>query len=366
MARSQLAQPYLSLDEYRRLFNVPPWAFNGVENPNENRRACDHYWSQWERDDLALALDSAEEMMAEQLKFYINARYLIDYDLPWQNPVQLKYGHVLGAGVRARDEVTPSASDFTTDPATITVPSASFTGGMSEIVVIEDSTGLEIEPDSVATVGANYVISIGQYKLVEWDDLEDQSDTIDYDATFPAATWLKLADLTVYREYRDTDTQAEIVFGPSCNCWCAGVACTGSEYTGCAFVLDRTVGLVRVNRATLSSGTWSCDQSAICGCYEGDKVTVYYRAGAITERIWQRPSNTVIPNWRRVVWNLAHSQMGAQPCGCALFERQWREARTIPPILSVERLHCPWGLYEGAWQAYSWVTSQAHGRGIML
>jgi len=367
MARSQVAQPFLSLDEYRRLFNIPAWAFNGVENPNEDRRGCDHYWSQWERNELALALDNAEEMMAEQMKFFIGARYLIDYDLPWTNPVQLNYGHVLGGGVRGRTEVTPGASDFTTDPATITVPSASFAGGIGEIVVVEDATGLEIEPDSVATVGANYVISIGQYKLVEWDDLEDQADPIDYDAAFPAATWLKLADLTVYREYRDTDTQATITFGPACSCWCTtGEACAGSDYTGCAFVLNRTIGLVRVNRATLSSGTWSCDTSAVCGCYSGDKVTVYYRAGAVEQRIWQRPSNTVVPNWRRMVWRLAHSQMGEQPCGCALHQRQWRLDRNVPGVLTAERLNCPWGLEQGAWAAYSWVTSQAHGRGVML
>ncbi|NIQ78929.1 MAG: hypothetical protein GTN93_12745, partial [Anaerolineae bacterium] len=83
------------------------------------------------------------------MKFYLGTRYLTDHDLLWRNPVQLKFGHVLGAGVRARDAVTPSASDFTTDPATITVPSASFSGGIGEIVVVETATGLEIEPDGV-------------------------------------------------------------------------------------------------------------------------------------------------------------------------------------------------------------------------
>jgi hypothetical protein len=293
MARSEQAQPEFSLDDYRRRFNIPPWAFNGVENPNETRRGCDHYYTQWERDDLAIALNDAEEQLAERLGFYLGARYLIDYDRPWDNPLQLRYGHVVGAGVRARTEVTPSASDFTTDPATITVPSASFTGGTSEVVVIEDDTGLEIEYDEITTSGANYVISISQYKLLNWTVLEEQSTTIDYDATFPAASWLKLADVTVYRQYRDTDTQATITFGPSCNCWCAGVACTGSDYTGCVFVLNRDIGLVRINRATLSSGTWSCDQSAVCGCYEGDKVTVYYEAGTTDIPAWERGRSQV-------------------------------------------------------------------------
>jgi hypothetical protein len=355
MARSEQAQPEFSLDQYRKRFNIPPWGYNGVENPNENLRGCEHVWTQWQRDELAYALGDAEGLLAERLGFYLGERYLIDYDRVWADPLQLRYGHVLGAGVQGRAEVTPSASDFTTDPATITVPSASFSGGISEVVVIEDSTGLEIEYDEVATSGANYVISIGQYKLIEWDDLEDQSDPIAYNAAFPAATWLKLADLTVYRQYRDTDTQATITYGPSCNCWCAGEACVGTDYTGCAFVLNRDIGLVRVQRATLSAGTWSCDNSAVCGCCAGDKATVYYLAGT-----------TDVPNWQRIVWRLAHSQMGEQPCGCALQERQWRLDRHEPRVLSVERLNCPWGLTQGAWAAWNWVTDQAHGKGFML
>jgi len=355
VARSEQAQPYFSLDKYRKWFRIPAWAFNGVENPDETKKGCDHYWTQWERDDLAQALDDAEGLLATQLGFYLGARYLIDYDRMWTSPLQLRYGHVLGAGVRGRDEVTPSASDFTVDPATITVPSASFSGGTSEIVVIEDSTGLEIEYDDITTVGANYVINIGQAKLIEWDDLEEQDDTIDYDAAFPAATWLKLADLTIYRQYRDTDTQAVITYGPSCNCVCAGEACVGTDYTGCAFVLNRDIGLVRVQRATLASGTWSCDNSAVCGCCAGDKTTIYYEAGT-----------TSIPNWERAVFRLAHSQMGEQPCGCAHQERQWRLDVSALSVLTADRINCPWGSTKGAWFAYKWADNQAHGKAFML
>lgn len=355
MARSELAQPYFSLDQYRQRFNIPPWAFNGVENPNEDRPGCDHYWTQWERDELAQALDDAEGDLADELGFYIGPRYLIDYDRPWVDYLQLKYGHVVGSGVQARTEVTPSASDFTVDPATITVPAASFTNGTSEVVVIEDETGLEIEADDIATSGTDYIISISQYKLLNWTVLEDQSDTIDYDGTFPVASWLKLANLTVYRQYRDTDTQATITYGPACNCWCAGTACSGTDYTGCVFVLNRDIGLVRVNRATLSDSTWSCDNTSLSGCYSGDKVTVYYEAGT-----------TDLPGWQRAIWRLTHSQMGEQPCGCALHERQWRNDRNVPSVLTAERLNCPFGLTDGAWAAWRWVSRHAYRKGFML
>jgi len=354
MARSETAQPYLGLDQYRKLFNIPPWAFNGVENPDERRRGCDHYWTQWERDDLALALSQAEELLAERLGFYLGPRYLIDYDRPWRNPVRLLYGHVLGGGIRARAEVAPGASDFTVDPATITVPSASFPGGTSEVIVVEDETGLEIEYDEIETVGANYVISISWYKLIQWATLEGQDETLDYAAVVPALL-LGIADLTVYRQYRDTTTQATITYGPSCRCWCADSACTGTDATACVYVLNREIGTVRVNRATYAAGTWSCDNSAVCGCYEGDKVTVYYEAGTVD-----------VPGWRQAIYRLAHSRMGEQPCGCVLHERQWRQDRAVPSILTAERLNCPFGLENGAWGAYAWVMDQLLGKAFML
>ena len=71
MARSEQAQPYFSLDKYRKWFRIPAWAFNGVENPDETKKGCDHYWTQWERDDLAQALDDAEKLLATQLGFYL-------------------------------------------------------------------------------------------------------------------------------------------------------------------------------------------------------------------------------------------------------------------------------------------------------
>jgi hypothetical protein len=66
------------------------------------------------------------------------------------------------------------------------------------------------------------------------------------------------------------------------------------------------------------------------------------------------------------VYRLAHARMGEQPCGCALHERQWSLDRTVPSILTAERLNCPFGLEQGAWGSYTWVADQAHGKAFML
>jgi hypothetical protein len=359
MARSEVAQPFLSLDDYRKQMRIPICAFNGVRNPSEQLGECDDIWTQAQRDEVAQALADAESLLAQQQKFWIGARYLVDTGLVWRNPMQLKWGYIVGPGIRARDEVTPSASDFTTDPATITVPQASFSGGTSEIVVIEDSTGLEIEPDSIASSGANYVLSIDQCKLIEWDDLENQIDEITYNAAFPASTWLKLADLTVYRQYRDETTQAVITYASGCHCFCnTGDPCAGTEATGCVFVLNDTISQVRINRATESGGSWSCDFSAVCTCScNADKVQVSYLAGT--------SDDSEIGGWQKAIRSLAHTMIFSEICSCSsLFDRQLRMDTAIldDPTRAVN----PWGPMNGAWWAWNWMRAEQIGTAILL
>jgi len=145
MARSINAQPYLSLDRYRQLMGLPLCLFNGVEGSGEVFSACDHCWSQWERDMVARALAKAEDTLASYLNFYLGPRFLIDYDLPWTDPMTLRWGHILGGGIQGLTIVVPTADNFAVDPATITVNTADFPGGTSEILIVETATGLEIE-----------------------------------------------------------------------------------------------------------------------------------------------------------------------------------------------------------------------------
>lgn len=357
MARSLNAspQPYLTLDRYRTIMNLPICLFNGVENPSETVSGCDYCWPQWWRDLLAQALSDAEGTLANALTFWLGPRYLTDVGLDWKDPMTLNYGWIVGGGVRARDEVTPSASDFTTDPATITVAQASFTNGVTEVVVIEDSTGLEIVPDKIESSGANFIISIDQCKLIEWDNLEAQSTCIDYDALFPAATWLKLADLTVYREYRDDSDQATITFAPSCTCCASSPACEGTEQTGCTFVLKNEISKVRIAMADHDGSDWACAYPSICGCSHGTRLDVNYLAGT-----------TDIPGWEQAIIRLAHTYMVIKPCGCAMFDAVWNRDTNVPSTLTVERINNQFGLMDGAWWAWQWVKRNRHGTSILM
>ena len=349
MARSELAQPRLTLDRYRELMHIPVCVFNGVSNPDEPAYGCDRIWTQAMRDEVAYALSDAESILSHHLKYKLGYVYETDYDHRYTNPIVLRWGHIVGGGVRARTAVTEGAEDFTTDPATITVAQSDFPGGTSEIVIVETSTGLEITPDSITASGTNYVISIGQCKLIEWDDLEFQRDPIDYDNTFPADTWLKMADLTIYRQYRDESDQATVVYGPRCSCLFGGVACAGTQYTGCVWVVDYEISEVKVQVAEYNADdeAWTYLSLYLTGCYEGDKCNVNYLAGTTSE-----------PGYERAIRSLAHALMGFRPCGCAAVDRIWQRDSNIPERITAEQANCLFGQENGAWYAWNW--AQAH------
>ncbi len=356
MARAIGAQPLLTLDRYRILLNIPIWAYNGIDNPDETLLGCDTIWTQWQREQLAISLRQSEHQLGNKLGFTLGLEYQVDSYKPWTNPMLLEYGHVVGGGIRGRTEVTPSASDFTIVTATITVAQSDFESS-DEVVIVEDDTDLKIIPDKIKTSGTDYIISISQAKLINWDNLETQSDPIDYNAAFPAATWLKLADLTVYREYRDESEQATIVYGPYCSCICGTAACQGTSYTACIYVIRNEIGAVKVQMADYDADdeTWTCTTPTSCGCYEGDRVEMKYLAGT-----------TGIPGYEQAITRLAHSYMMLVPCGCALVDLFWERDRNIPTVLTAERINCPFGSADGAWFAWQWTRVHEHGRAFML
>jgi len=306
---------------------------------------------------VARALARAEDTLASYLNFYLGPRFLIDYDLLWTDPLTLRWGHIIGGGIQGLTEVTATGSDFTTDPATITVNMSDFPGGTSEILIEETTSGLEIVPDFINIVGTTYIININQCKLIEWEHLVGQTTAtcIEYDPTFPDATWLRLAELTIYREYLDTSSQATVTFGPSCACIYAGAACAGSDYTGCVYVINEEISKVRVSLADYAAGAWTCTCPILCGCYVGDKVIVRYRAGT-----------TNVPGWEDAVMQLAHTYMIVEPCGCTLFKLMVQQDKNVPSVLTAERINCPFGTSDGAWAAWIWVTNHMHGKAIML
>jgi len=58
--------------------------------------------------------------------------------------------------------------------------------------------------------------------------------------------------------------------------------------------------------------------------------------------------------------------MPEEPCGCEVAQRLWRRDRHVPEVLTRERINCPYGLSDGAWQAWRFTQSMKLVRGRVL
>ena len=372
----------LTLDRYREIVQpIPLWAFNGIENPNEVLSGCDRVWAQWEREELARGLCEAEALLKNHLGFSLGRVYEDDVDLEFSSPsLQVNWGYVAGGGVRGRTAVVPAAWNFTADNATITVPAASFPGGTSEVILVETATGYKIDIDDVVAAGANYTVTVSQAKLVRWPYLQGQTanapvaypaawpDTTHYLSEVAAGIWAN-AGLTVYREYRDTSSQAIIEFGPYVgaliDCWgaCGGACdtapCIGQAQTACIYVLNARNGVVRIQPATYDATTETWARATACiNCFNGIKIEAQYLAGA-----------TDLPGQDMAVVHLAHTLISFTPCGCDTARMMWDDDRysySLEEGVTGTQLACPFGRKNGAWKAWTWAQTMRLGRGGLI
>lgn len=326
MARSLVAQPFLTLDAYRRILNIPLYRFNGIDRPDEAVGGCDMCWSQWMRDQLALALYDAEMMLADALGFFIGPRYVTEPRRAFASPVKLRYGHITAIGTRKRTAIMPSSLDFDADPAEIIISDVS---DPSSIRIVENETLLEIVPDSFTVAGNTVLVRISQAKLLRWSVTSVQSSCIDYDPSLPDDTYLKPGDLTVYVETTDDTLQASVTD-------------------------DQTISAATVQI-----------EDAICGIVSLH-VSCSTSRNALINYINYLSGTTAIPGWENAIISLAHTFMSVEPCGCSLFDVRWQQDARIPPVLSVERLNCPFGQADGAWRAWKWVQQNRIGTAFIV
>ena len=63
------------------------------------------------------------------------------------------------------------------------------------------------------------------------------------------------------------------------------------------------------------------------------------------------------PQAEDAIIRLAHSKMPEEPCGCSVAQRLWKRDRSVPSLLTAERLNCPFGLSDGAWIAWKFAMA---------
>lgn len=320
-------------------------AFHGIVHPDNALYECRAIWTQAQRDDIAAYLAHAQELIEEELGYPLVPRWITNEPHLYRTPVQARWGHVISGGVKSETVIDDGAAvNAAADPATVTV--AGVTCAAENIHVYHAGTDDEIEPTDVSIVAGVLTITIPWCRLVapaHWNQTDAGILYTDH------ATWLAKA-VDVYCITNDTSTQAVLhVMASAC---CGSTPCAATDYTACILVRQSEIGSLSIQRADYASGAWTRKSA----CYTPSTLSLNYYAGLI--ELPRGAEDAII--------RLAHALMAEEPCGCDATQRLWRRDRTVPAVLTRERINCPFGMSDGAWYAWMWAQARKLRRGSVL
>lgn len=331
----------ISLARYAEIINYTDCAFFGVAHPGNANYACREIWTKYQRDDIEFHLSEAQSEIEEVISYPLSPIWIADEVHPLGSKIVTDKTNIIELGVEVIDDVgvLPAAVVLGTDPATVTIVTAlTSTDG---IKVYYPNTEVEISPSDMEITGGNLIITIPWCRLVEYDHRNNPASGLDYaDPTIYQAT------VDVKRHYNDPSEQINVVWPHGCNSACLSTSCSRYTESACGSILDPVIGEVSFQFATYSGGVWTTTRRICCGGTP-QKIEINYRAG--TQELGSIAEMAIV--------RLAHTKMSGEPCGCDIIKNMWRRDNTIPVVLSVERLECPFGVSNGAWMAWKFAGS---------
>lgn len=324
----------ISLARYAEIINYTDCAFFGVAHPDNDNYACREIWTKYQRDDLQRHLAEAEDEIEEVVGYPLSPKWITDEVHPFALKIITKKTNIIELGVEVTDDIALATAVVVADPSTVTIPTA--LTSLDGIKVYYPGTDVEISPSDMEITGGNLIITIPDCRLVEYSLRDNPVEGLPY-----ADPAIYQATVDVKQHYTDASTQISVVWPHGCNPTCSSGGCTRYTETACGVILDPEIGEVSYKFAAYSGGSWTFTNNVCC---KGNpqKVEINYRAG--TQELTSIAELAII--------RLAHSKMIGEPCGCDVIKNMWRRDNTIPVVLSVERLECPFGLSNGAWMAW--------------
>lgn len=331
----------VSLADYASLIHIDPCAFWGVYQDTLPNYACGAIWTEGERWEIALALAQAEAMIEDVVGYPLSPRWIVGRESEAENMddrwvdiarasdvILARWSHVIEPGIKAETTIASGASvHLTSDPAVVGPLTTSATKA-DEIHVYYPGTDREIEPSSVTFAGGNVTIEIPKCRLVGTSYLDNSSDGILYSTP---GIWQTTVD--VKRIYNDPSTHAIISDEEAA---INDVRSTTAQLT----VMDGQIGRLWMFPAVYADGAWSRRRVS---CPPGPYARLYYRAGI--QRL-----DTVM---KMAIIRLAHSLIPEQPCTCSVTAAYWKRDRNMPEVITRERAACPFGMSDGAWNAFN-------------
>lgn len=355
MARS-IHDTLLPLDVWANLMQIDPYTFNqwGVGFPEGSKigigTGCRDVFYQfgWQfdalsRDEIALAIQRAEDMLAKALTFYPAPKWIVQeqiqfpsrrrnhypsyglnawsmsefgsgYPHPYHAMVQTRYHKVWGGGTLARTLIGDTANltlsdsdgDGINDTFTVTIVVAAGTDAnelgvyfrAADRVPTNDAVAEQwrIRPVTVTVSGTTATIT-GHSTLLAKPVLETIVDPEPLDVTV-AGNYV--AQVTVYRVYRDTENSGSAFWELLENC--TDTPCTLEEQAICVGDRNARMGQLFIGY----------DDSECCTHWRApDKVTINYLAGEALAANGQMQ-----PEMAQYVAHLATGLLASFTCGC--------------------------------------------------
>lgn len=353
----------VSLARYAKLIRYEEAAFWGVIWDNQFVRGCDPLWSEYERMSIQNALAEAQQEIEEVLGYplcptYVTGTFTTDWrwvdqqhlNSRFWGQVMTRYPRILAAGVPAVTILEAgSAVDYEeTEGVGVIGPLATAATSPEEIKIFYPDSDRQITPSKV-TINSGYVtIEIPRYRMVRQEFLDDNGDVRYENINF------FLSAVDVKRVYTDPSTQAVFV-RPGCrNDRCAG-GCAECTQAGCIYIRDPYLGVVNVMPGVWDADALEWSSRRICGGGYSE-LRLNYLAGVT--HIDLKAEMAVI--------RLAHAKMGRPPCQCDKTGQMWQKDYDVTGAITRERVNCPFGLSNGAWNAYVWARSSASRRASIL
>lgn len=345
----------VSLARYAEICELNENAFWGI-NDGTDGGACQHIWTQKERNRIARYLAEAQEEIEQVTNYPLCPRWFADEQHPYGFPVHSKWGKVIEAGREASATIAlATAPSYVTDPAVIG-PIATTVTDEDEVHVYYPGSTREITTDEVTIAGGNVTIKIPWCRLVDPASFDNP------------ATGLAYADPTIYtpsvdvlRVYNDHSTEGGLVWPhrttSDCTCTCNACCGTCGEYAinACIYIRNTETGAMDLLPATYANAVWTAACST-CYCESPSYVRLNYKAGL----------NPITYQAEDAVIRLAHAKMPLPPCGCGLIQELWTRDRNTPEVLTAERLNCSFGLSDGSWVAWRFAHAMRLQRGLAL
>lgn len=295
-------------------------AFWGVAKEGEPGSAI---WTLFERQELARALCEAQDEIEGVTEYFLEPKWLEEEEHPCspKGVYLLERNHLIAGGVRATSIIEEDASvSHVTDPAIVAVSTT--VTDPAEIKVYYPDTTQEITPLKIDLAGGTATIYIPRCRLVGIDYVDNPEYGLEY-----ANTALFQDTVDVIRVYNDTSDVGHFVRRQ------AG-KCTETTVDLCMTIKDKEISHIVAYQNSTPSG--------LCRSVAVEQAKFNYVSGL-----------SYISNIAELALvRLAHSKMPGEPCGYDPIKEMWRRDNNTPPVLTVERLECQFGLSDGAWMAW--------------